>query len=165
MSYKAALISSAEHCDYIRGIAKNIELSYELNYVECPSFKDLPRVFSQIQGDYDAFCTTGAFGREVILRTHKDNEKPFVSISESPAEFYQILFHLLYEDRTCDLSRIVFDHSLWLPGPEIITALDYARGSKHFDDKKRLAVMKRFSLEELLDADRTIVEKDRKSVV
>lgn len=158
MSFKAALISSAEHCEYICGIIKDIELNYELDYIVCPSFKDLPMVFAQIQDNYDAFCTTGAFAREAILRTHSDIRKPFVSISESPAEFYQILFHLLYEDRTCDLSRIVFDHSLWLPGPGIITALDYAKGNIRFDDKKRMELMEHFSLDELLDADRTIVE-------
>lgn len=158
MSCKAALISSAEHCDYIRGIMKNIELNYELDYVVCPSFRDLPNVFAEIQNQYDAFCTTGAFAREAILRTHGAAEKPFVSISESPAEFYQILFHLLYEDRTCELSRIVFDHSLWIPGLEVITALDYAKGNVRFDDKKRMEFLDRFPLEELLDADRTIVE-------
>lgn len=159
MSCQAALISSAEHCEYIRGIAKDIELSYDLNYVVCPSFKDLPKVFAQIRNDYDAFCTTGAFAKEAILRTHTENTKPFVSISESPAEFYQILFHLLYEDRTCDLSRIIFDHSLWLPGPKIITALDYAQGSVRFDERKRQELLERFSLEELLEADSTIVTR------
>lgn len=158
MNYKAALISSAEHCEYIRSIAKDIPLEYELDYVVCPSFENLPEVFARISKDYDAFCTTGAFAREAILRTHGEITKPFASISESPAEFYRILFYLLYENRTCDLSRIVFDFSLWLPDSKMITALDYASGAMQFDDKKRLEVMERFSLEELLGADRTIVE-------
>ena len=43
---------------------------------------DVDTVFAEIQNHYDAFCTTGAFAREAILRTHGAAEKPFFLTNE-----------------------------------------------------------------------------------
>lgn len=161
MSFQVALISSIEHCEYIRNMIKDTKLDYTLSFEICPSFKELPVVFERIQKNYDAFCTTGAFAKEAILRTHPGNIKPVVSISESVAEFYHILLELLYENRACDFSRIIFDYTLWLPDFQDITALDFAKGTASFNDKKRGQAIHKFSLQELLDVDQTIIAHAR----
>ena len=160
MSYNVALLSSHDHCEYIKGIINtlNPDLPYTLHFEEFTRTADLPMFFTSIQDRYDAFCTTGAFPRMTILRTHPNCTKPVVAIVESVAEFYRILLNLLYKDRDRDFSKTYFDHSLWLPNGRRPTALDYLDGSAEYGEKSRKGFMERISLEQQLQAENIIVE-------
>ena len=57
------------------------------------------------------------------------------------------------------MSRILFDHSLWLPEKQRITALDYMEGLAEFDERSRREAMERVSLEQLLDAESLITDR------
>lgn len=159
MKFKVALISSQDHCDYILNIVKDMDLEYTISCETYMSIKEIPQIFSNIQDKYDAFCTTGAFSKQLILKTHPENTKPIVCISESVEEFYKVLLSLLHENRNIDFSRIVFDHSLWLPELRLLTALDYVSGKVSFDDKRRNEIIDTISLEQLIEADDIIASK------
>ena len=159
MAFQVALLSSEEHCEYIRSVAERLELPFELDYKAYDRTRELPAFFSSIEDRYDAFCTTGAFSRLILKRTHPECTKPVACISESVAEFYRILLSILYKNRDCDMSRILFDHSLWLPEKQRITALDYMEGLAEFDERSRREAMERVSLEQLLDAESLITDR------
>lgn len=158
MAYSVALISSPDHCDYIKKVVAGFSLPYHLDYQTFISTQELPALFTSIQDQYDAFCTTGLLSRLTILRTHPNCTKPVVAIAESVAEFYRILLNLLYHDRTCDFSRILFDHSLWLGEERLITALDYLEGAVEFGRDKRREFLETASLSQLFQAESTIVD-------
>ena len=95
MAFQVALLSSEEHCEYIRSVAERLELPFELDYKAYDRTRELPAFFSSIEDRYDAFCTTGAFSRLILKRTHPECTKPVACISESVAEFYRILLSIL----------------------------------------------------------------------
>lgn len=160
MPCKVALLSSPEHCAYIKSISDTMELPYELSFEPYNRVAELPALFAAIQGRYDAFCTTGAFSRLVLMKSSPNPAKPIIAISESVAEFYRILLSLLYHDRGCDFSTIVFDHSLWLGRDDhVITALDYIDGTLEFEERARSEALASITEEKLLHAEDIIVRK------
>lgn len=158
MEHKVALLSSQDHCNYIRGILKNAKLPYTLDYIPYHRVTELVELFPSIMDQYDAFCTTGAFSREAILRQYPDFDKPIGAIKESVAEFYRLLLRLLYEDRNCDFTRIYFDHSLWIFGNRVLTAFDYLNGSVEFGEESRRKFMGEMSFEQLVQVEPVIVK-------
>lgn len=156
MDCKVALLSTPEHCTYLRSITDGLSLPYDLAYEPYTHIADLPARFSAIVDRYDAFCTTGLFSRMVILRTHPECVKPVCAIAESVAEFYRLLLKLLYQNRDMDLSRVFFDHSLWLSADPPVTALDYLEGTVEFGEGNRQAFLDKLSLDQLLQADELI---------
>lgn len=162
MDHKVALLSSQVHCDYIKDILKDTELPFTLEYVPYHRVTELVEMFPVIKDRYDAFCTTGAFTREALLRQHPGLGKPIGAIKESVAEFYRLLLKLLYEDRSCDFTRIYFDHSLWMPDESTpLTAYDYLYGTAEFDEDGRRRMLEQMSLDRLLQAEPVIVENAR----
>lgn len=159
MNFRAALLSSREHCDYIRNTIKDLELPYELAYEPYEHTKDLPGLFDSIKDQYDAFCTTGAVPQQIIRRLYPDFSKPLECISESVSEFYRILLNLLYKNRDCDFSRVFFDNALHSGNGQPLTALDYLDGSVEFQNLTQDAWMDTVDLSKLLDAEVFIVEK------
>ena len=158
MDHKVALLSSQVHCDYIKDILKDTELPFTLEYVPYHRVTELAQMFPLLEDKYDAFCTTGAFSREVILRQYPGTEKPVGAIKESVAEFYRLLLKLLYEDRTCDFSRIYFDHSIWTLSNGAVTALDYLNGEVEFGEEGLRKYMEQMSFEQLVQLEPVIVK-------
>lgn len=159
MATHIALISSPEHCEYIKNIVSGISLPYTIHYETYLSTSELPDLFDSIQNKYDAFCTTGTIPRLVIERTHPNCTKPVMAIQESESEFYGILLKLLYKDRNCDFSRILFDQSLWSQEEPLITALDYVAGSREFNKQRFQDELETLTLQELLNAEKIITDR------
>lgn len=159
MSLRVALITSPDYCEYIQKLKKDLSLPYELDFLTYTKSAALPNLFDSVQDKYDAFCTTGAAPKRIIKLTHPNLTKPIVAITESASEFYRILLKLLYEDRDCDFSQILFDNSLWLQDQKLTTAADYVSGFLEYNEKRRSDDVKALSLEELLDAENVIAER------
>ena len=159
MPLQVALISSPEYCTYIQNLEKDLSLPYTLDYIPYSNSADLPGLFDSLIAKYDAFCTTGAAPKQIIKRTHPDLEKPIVAITESTSEFYRILLKLLYEDRNCDFSQILFDDSLWLENQCLTTADDYVSGFLEYDEKRRSDDVSALTLEQLIDVENIIAQR------
>lgn len=159
MPLNVALISSPQYCEYIQKLERDLSLSYTLHYIVNTRSAQLPELFDSVQDRYDAFCTTGPAPEQIILRTHPDCTKPVIAITESASEFYRVLLKLLYEDRSCDFSRILFDDSLWNKDQQLVTALDYVHGFQEYNEEKSLETIKLLKLEHLLNAEDIITKR------
>ena len=49
MAFQVALLSSEEHCEYIRSVAERLELPFELDYKAYDRTRELPAFFSSIE--------------------------------------------------------------------------------------------------------------------
>lgn len=162
MAYSVALLTSPEHCAYLKPVAESMELSFDLTFIPYETVAALSELFDSIEDRYDAFCTTGTFSRLLLKRTHPRCTKPIVATLESASDLYRMLLSLLYHDRDCDFSRIYFDFTLWFDRGEDETALDYVDGTKELDFKMYTDLVQSITTERLMNAESIIVERARK---
>ncbi|MCD7990593.1 MAG: hypothetical protein LUK37_01890 [Clostridia bacterium] len=156
MSYRLALISTEEHCSYIKGILNGQTADCNIDYIYYHSFRELPDLYRQIEPNYDAFCTTGAFARETLIKSRTNQQKQIFTISEKSTEIYRELLTLINENRDTDLTRVMFDYSFCIPNMYFKSANRYLEKEIQHE-KMHASILKNMTLDELLDTDETII--------
>lgn len=156
MNYRLALISTEEHCSYIKSILNRQTADCNINYIYYHSFRELPDLYRQIEPNYDAFCITGAFAREAIIKSRTNQQKQVFTISEKSTEIYRELLTLINENRDTDLSRVMFDYSFCIPNMYFKSANRYLEKEIQHE-KMHASILKNMTLDELLDTDETIL--------
>lgn len=123
MPYKIALISTEDHCNYLRTMDLS-SLDCSLSFLTYESWRQLPSLYQKVKDDFDGFCTTGLLPQKVLLRIQTGRKKPVQGIMVRSVEYYKEFFKLLAQNRALDLSRVYLDFSL-IDGWELQTMQGY----------------------------------------
>lgn len=150
-----AILSTREHCQYLKKVLSIDDQKYKLSFIEYDTMWELPGLYRGIWNQYDAFCTTGIFASEIIVRTWEDRQKPLESISAQSSEYYEKYFNLLNENKDLDFGKIITDSQLWLKGTEGEVVLDQIKKPFIFE-RSRAEILREAPLEKIMMMDEIV---------
>lgn len=164
MKPRVALLSAPHYCDYIKQLMQHFGFDFNdlctLDFYEYNLITELPALYRQIYEQYDGFCMTGNFTKELILQLDGPLQKPIQSIYAHSPEYYKEFFYLVNENRDIDFKRVVTDFSLWLgersPLPIPSNVEEFINHNRRFADLQT-QLLDYVSTEDILHAEKDIV--------
>lgn len=118
MKPRVAFLSAPHYCEYIKQLMQYYGFNFndlcDLDFYEYNLIAELPELYRRIYDQYDGFCVTGNFTKELILQLTSFSGKPIQSIYAHSLEYFKEFFYLVNENRSIDFKRVVTDFSLWL---------------------------------------------------
>lgn len=165
MKPRIAFLSAPHYCGHIKQLIQyynfNIDELCTLDFYEYNLTADLQALYRRLYDQYDGFCLTGIFSKEIIIQIKDLPEKPVQTIYAHSLEYYKEFFNLVNENRSIDFKRVVTDFSLWfdkhIPLPIPANVEEFISINRRFVDLQT-QLLGYVSTDEIFCAEKNIVK-------
>lgn len=171
MKPKILFLSAPHYCEQMKQLLLYYNYNFDdlctLDFHKYDSITDLPDLYRKFYNQYDGFCVTGIFSERVLSQVNDLPEKPIQSIYPRSLEYFKEFFHLINENRSIDLKRVILDFSLWFDTHipmHIPENIDQFLNTGHRFSDMQAQIADHVSFKEMLSAEENIVKNASKLI-